>query len=872
MDSKQKVFYTVLILAILLVFIVFPIYMLKIQMQADCYKEGSGRAVGSKGGRGRERKRVVHSGRISEPRDMIESTNIPNSPPVCTYSDSAPPRVYNSSASPTVTTTPNNRTFGLPNSQARVAVDSPVIVSGLIYRNENESLDDVWNRIHGVTPPVTTASTAHYSNFPWDQPKDHEVETEVESIDDCIYLISTPVEIPSSATVSSTFWDQPNTSNGLNSDSEIEDRATVTNIVESEPDLHIDSSNRIVGYSHDFEDISVTSILNIPVTSTSGFPAFDTSDFVADGKRAKISPADIAASYVKPVSSAVKAREVDAGSSTFSLLFKGINNFSLIPEKHRHHLALVLTVAEIVDSASRAILETVTNGGIMLILQLDGDERESIIRENEFLNYYTDQIMPFYGLNYKFKYFMLPNDGDESRNEIIKALFNPNVVKFVTPHATITATSSLSVFTEAVVVDISGSDAEAVIQNLDVQLESTGNTEYPVCDFINIWNTQVQITDIKSINNFRNNLPRYLNEKFYMYIGRDTVLKDSFESLKSNNFTNFRSFKFSIKFNEEPGVDLGGLLREWYSVLTKELLNPDNELFRASAINQSVYFPNPQSFKKKHLELFEFAGMFVARAVIDKTTINCHFSQVFYKHILGIKPDFEDLKEIDLDTYTQLSTISESKELEDWMQEIAFEIVVIDAYETQTFELKPGGSEIFLNLENREEYIALYANFKMIFEVEQQMKAFMKGFNFLIPADKIVDQLGIKELDVLIAGVQKLDIEDWKRNTDYQRYNEYSDQIIWFWDLIGRLDDKGRRQILRLATGSESVPIEGFAGLRDKDGPRKFGLHKVYDRNRYPLGHTCFNYIDLPDYLTKEDFEQKMGEVLHEGNMAFGSK
>ncbi len=33
--------------------------------------------------------------------------------------------------------------------------------------------------------------------------------------------------------------------------------------------------------------------------------------------------------------------------------------------------------------------------------------------------------------------------------------------------------------------------------------------------------------------------------------------------------------KLSVKFHEEEGVDAGGVTREWYSILAREIFNPN---------------------------------------------------------------------------------------------------------------------------------------------------------------------------------------------------------------------------------------------------------------------------------------------------------
>ena len=73
-----------------------------------------------------------------------------------------------------------------------------------------------------------------------------------------------------------------------------------------------------------------------------------------------------------------------------------------------------------------------------------------------------------------------------------------------------------------------------------------------------------------------------------------------------------------VTFQDEQGVDEGGLTKEWFSLLSKHMFNEDMALFlRASA--GSTYFPNPKSIvQADHLEMFDFIGKFVGKALMDQ--------------------------------------------------------------------------------------------------------------------------------------------------------------------------------------------------------------------------------------------------------------
>lgn len=64
--------------------------------------------------------------------------------------------------------------------------------------------------------------------------------------------------------------------------------------------------------------------------------------------------------------------------------------------------------------------------------------------------------------------------------------------------------------------------------------------------------------------------------------------------------------------------------------------------------------------------------------------------------------------------------------------------------------------------------------------VEEQFNAFITGFHELIPAD-LITVFDDRELELLIGGIADIDVDDWKKHTDYRGYTESDEVIQNFW-------------------------------------------------------------------------------------------
>jgi E3 ubiquitin-protein ligase HUWE1 len=68
------------------------------------------------------------------------------------------------------------------------------------------------------------------------------------------------------------------------------------------------------------------------------------------------------------------------------------------------------------------------------------------------------------------------------------------------------------------------------------------------------------------------------------------------------------------------------------------------------------------------------------------------------------------------------------------------------------------------------------------------------------------------------------------------------------------------------------VPLEGFKALPGANGIKKFNIHKAYgaEQGLLPAAHTCFNQLDLPEYVAEDVMREKLLIAIKEGSEGFG--
>ena len=354
-----------------------------------------------------------------------------------------------------------------------------------------------------------------------------------------------------------------------------------------------------------------------------------------------------------------------------------------------------------------------------------------------------------------------------------------------------------------------------------------------------------------------------------VHVRRTHVFDDSYRELNRRSPDDWKH-RFYIAFEGEEGQDAGGLLREWYMIISKEIFNPDYALFMINPGDRVTYMPNPSShFNPNHLSYFRFIGHIIAKALFDNKFLDCYFTRAFYKHILGVPVKYTDMESVDNEFYKNLVSILES-DIDSLGVDLYFGIDINEFGVTQSRDLKPNGRNLKVTNENKNEYVRLVCQEKMIGSIRQQVSAFLQGFYEIIPKS-LISIFNEQELELLISGLPEIDLEDLRRNTEYHKYTSNSLQIQWFWRALKAFDKEDQAKFLQFVTGTSKVPLQGFAKLEGMNGPQKFQIHRDdRDTSRLPCAHTCFNQLDLPAYENFEKLRTMLLMAIRECSTGFG--
>ena len=136
-------------------------------------------------------------------------------------------------------------------------------------------------------------------------------------------------------------------------------------------------------------------------------------------------------------------------------------------------------------------------------------------------------------------------------------------------------------------------------------------------------------------------------------IRRDHIIQDSLDQLSTLQADLKK--KLRIEFVGEPGIDAGGLTKEWFLLLVRELFSPHYGscltftrltydvilgMFTYEEEANTVWF-NPASFEAS--DQYYLIGVVIGLAIYNLTILDIHLPLACYKKLLGVQVDIEDL-------------------------------------------------------------------------------------------------------------------------------------------------------------------------------------------------------------------------------------
>ena len=352
--------------------------------------------------------------------------------------------------------------------------------------------------------------------------------------------------------------------------------------------------------------------------------------------------------------------------------------------------------------------------------------------------------------------------------------------------------------------------------------------------------------NIGGIFQFNNNLDNPFTIFFILNIRRDNIIEDTLNAVSNPNINLQKPLK--VKFVNEQGVDEGGVRKEFFMLLVRQLFDANYGMFNYNEKTRLFWF-NYFSFEPKIK--FELIGIILGLALFNNVILDVKFPLVIYKKLLEIEPNLEDLKECDPDLYNTFIYLKNTKD-ENLKETLSMNFTItLDKFgEKIVIPLKENGENIYIDINNKDEYVSLYLDWYYNKSIEDYFKYFKNGF-FRVFDKKLSKLLNPEDLELIICGTQKLDFNELQIKAKYEDgYKKDSITIKHLWEVLKEFNEDEKKKFLFFVTGCDRAPINGLGSLEltfSRWGP---------DSDKLPIAHTCFNHLLIPDYQNKEKLKK----------------
>uniref|UniRef100_A0A8C3AT06 HECT and RLD domain containing E3 ubiquitin protein ligase 4 n=1 Tax=Cyclopterus lumpus TaxID=8103 RepID=A0A8C3AT06_CYCLU len=345
-----------------------------------------------------------------------------------------------------------------------------------------------------------------------------------------------------------------------------------------------------------------------------------------------------------------------------------------------------------------------------------------------------------------------------------------------------------------------------------------------------------------------------VNPCLILIVRRENIVGDTMEVLRKSKNVDYKK-PLKVIFVGEEAVDAGGVRKELFLLIMKELLDPKYGMFRYYEESRLIWFSN-KTFED--IDLFNLIGVICGLAIYNLTIVELNFPVALYKKLLKRKPTLDDLKELMPDVGRSLQQLLDYTE--DDLEEtfcLNFTITEENYGAIEVLELVRNGEDITVDKSNRQDFVYAYVDYVFNTSVAPLFECFYAGFH-KVCGGKVLELFQPNELQAMVIGNTNYDWTELEKvSTEYKgEYWTDHPTIRLFWEVFHRLPLEEKKQFLLFLTGSDRIPILGMKSLKLVIQPTSGGEQYL------PVAHTCFNLLDLPKYRSLEILREKLLQAI----------
>ena len=394
---------------------------------------------------------------------------------------------------------------------------------------------------------------------------------------------------------------------------------------------------------------------------------------------------------------------------------------------------------------------------------------------------------------------------------------------------------------------------------------------------------------------------------------RERLLEDALDALSTRPSADVKKplrVRFVSDGVAEEGIDEGGVTKEFFQLLVREMFDVDDEDANAASVfdvddedanaasvfdvddedanaasvdaveNKSksrmfaydeesrVHWFDPAApTDDASLARFRLFGAALGLAIYNGVVLDVALPPFAFRRLADERhePTLEDLRELSPSLARGLDQLL-AHEGPGSVEEVFCRSFAVDAARrvdsegdggvADAVELAPGGAHIPVTASNREEFVRRFAVHALVGAVAAPLDAFVRGFR-RVCGGPALGLFTAEELELLIRGEPELDVAALRRVTRYDGGSPRRIPRCW------RSGASWRRWTRRNGGDCSSSPRGATARAVGGLGNLPFVVQRSGpDTSHLPTAHTCFNVLLLPEYASREKLRERLEVAL----------
>ena len=332
---------------------------------------------------------------------------------------------------------------------------------------------------------------------------------------------------------------------------------------------------------------------------------------------------------------------------------------------------------------------------------------------------------------------------------------------------------------------------------------------------------------------------------------------------------------FKIKYMNELVQGLSGPYRQFFSDIANELENsnkinlliPTQNNVNKKGEYKDKYTINPKS---EEYSQFEFLGFLMGICIRTGVYLPINLCSLVWKKIIGEKINENDIKIFDEGLYKmyEILTLKDS--------EINKELITNSFGESISYISLSDGTQKKLNktytntdlassIRVRNLLLSEIKNIRLN-ESDSQIISIIKGINKIIPLS-VLQYFTWEEMERLVCGKKIIDIDLLEKNTIISPELEKKDYLVkWVWEIVKEFNEEERLQFVKFCYAQERLPYTQEE-YDQKQIQFSIKFNPQFKKNGLPRADTCFFFLILPDYTSKDIMKKMINIAIKMDNV-----